>query len=371
MQFKVDKDILQKAVSRIITVCERVTAEGRNSLPYFFHIRVDGYGSALKLSAGNTVRKIEILIPDISEHPTFCFGIYGNYFNDILKALPSGDLEFSLGDVCYMHNGTSTLKFQVLGADQFPSEADDMDHEWQEVDYRELFSRFKKITYCADMQGILNKNYAKAVCISPDKFLCTDNKRLSLIPNTLISCGRKTLLPIESVNAFSSLFDLDTPGYVYVGDTYMAFSQGGIHAGSRLLNEDIPNYESVLPRGEPSICTVNRQDFLAALKRAIIVAHKSSTKEKLYSGTFVFSANRIQLSLENHGFGINENVVAGYLGPSIAIHINLAFLYQAVKSVPSDIIIIEIRGDRVSIVVTDEKGEHRNVILPIISRRGD
>lgn len=367
--FTVSRDVLEKAVSRIITVCERSSAEGKNTLPYFFHIRVDGYGSALKLSAGNAVRNIEILISEVSEHTPFCFGVYGSYFHNILKALPSGELTFSLKDVCYMHNGKSTLKFQILGADQFPAEACREEHDWWEISYRELFTRLKKVIYCIDAQGFINKNYVKSVHISPGMFVCTDNKRLSAMPNGLIPHSECCLLPAESVVAFSSLFDAEaSSGFVYINGAMMSFSQGGVHASTRLLGYDAPRVETVIPKGSCSSCEAHRSTILMAIRRAIIVAQKGSPKEKQYVTSLVLSENKIFMSLENKGFGITENIEAKYSGPHLTVNINLVYLYQAIKHISGDIINIELRGDNTPIIVTDSKGEHKNVIMPIISR---
>ena len=368
--FTAGRDVLEKAVSRIISVCERATAEGKNLLPYFFHIRVDGYGSALKLSAGNAVRNIEILIPDVSEHEAFCFGVYGSYFHNILKALPSGDLTFTLRDVCYMHNGASTLKFQILGANQFPAVGIRTDHDWWEVNYRELFSRLKRLVYCVDTQGLINKNYVKAIHISPENFTCTDNRRMSLISNGIIPYNGRILLPAESVSSFSSLFDANSPtGFVYIDGHAMSFSQGNIHASTRLLGYDAPNFESVIPKGPCVVCEADRDAILMAAKRAVIVAKKGLGKESLQPISLTLSTNKMHMNLENQGFGITENIDVKYLGPDLTVHLDLVLLFQAIKNIAGDIIKIEMRGDNAQIIITDHIGDHRNVIMPILLAR--
>lgn len=367
--FTVKKEVLEKTVSKIITVCER-PSEGPNSLPYFFHIRIDGYGTALKLSAGNAVRNIEVLIGEVSEHTPFCFGVYGRYFHNILKALPDGDLTFTLRDVCYMHNGSSTLKFQILGAGQFPSERSLVEHEWWEVDYRELFSRLKKIVYAVDTKGFINKNYIKGVNISADYLLCTDNKRMSIMPNGIIPLEHRVIVSAESINAFASVFNSEsTKGFVFIDGNTMSFSQGHIHAVTRLMEYDAPVFESVIPKGPCTKCELSRQPFMMAIKRAIIVSQKGAAKEETKPVTLEFSSNKIKLFLENQGFGISENLDVEYLGPDLAVNIDLILLYQAVKNIEGDRLRIEIRGDKVPFIVTDVAGSHLNIIMPVFLRK--
>lgn len=370
ISFTVGKDELEKAVSRIITVCERSSGEGKNSLPYFFHIRIDGYGEALKLSAGNAVRSIEILLPGVSKHEPFCFGVYGSYFHNILKALPSCDLTFSLRDVCFMHNGTSTLKFQILAADQFPAEDPRSEHVWWEVDYKELFSRLKKITYCVDSQGVINKSYVKSVHVSPQYFLCTDNRRLSMIPNEMIPYEESFLIPAESVQSFSSLFDASSSrGFVFTDGYKMHFSQGHIHATTRLLNYDAPSFERAIPKGTCVSCTMDKAAIAMSTKRALVVAKKGQVRDKLQPVSLAFSSNKVRIFLENNGFGITENLDISYSGPDMEVHMDLTLLYQAIKNITEDVIKIEIRGDNTPFVITDNEREHINVIMPVIVRR--
>jgi DNA polymerase-3 subunit beta len=368
--FTVERDELEKAVSRIITVCERTSVEGRNTLPYFFHIRIDGYGEALKLSAGNAIRNIEILLPKVSKHEPFCFGVFGSYFHNILKALPGGDLTFTLRDVCFMHNGSSTLKFQILPSDQFPAEDIREDHVWWEIDYKELFSKLKKITYCIDSQGVINKSYVKSVHVSPQYFLCTDNRRLSMVPNEMIPYGDNFLIPAESVQSFSSLFDSSSSrGFVYTDGCKLHFSQGHTHASTRLLSYDAPSFDRAIPKGACTSCDVDKNVILMSTKRALVVAKKGQSKDKLQPVSLAFSANKLRMFLENNGFGITENMDIIYSGPDMEVHMDLTLLYQAIKNITEDVIRIEMRGDSTPFVITDSNREHINVIMPVIVRR--
>lgn len=367
--FTVSKEMLEKAVSRIITVCERPAASGGNVLPYFFHIRIDGYGSALKLSAGNAVRNIEILIKEVSEHTPFCFGVYGYYFYNILKAMPCGDLSFALRDVCYMYNGSSTLKFQILAANQFPSDRVVAEHEWWEVDYKELFSRLKKIIYCVDTKGTINRSYVKAVHISPESFACTDNRRMSIVPNGIVPYTGRALIPEESVSVFASIFDSDSSsGFIYIDDNCASFSQGNVHAVTRLLGYDAPVFESVVPKGPCLSCEIDRMSIMMALKRAVIVAKKDSKSDSLHPVSISFSSGKLRLSLDNNGFAITENLDVKYSGPDTVIHVSLILLFQAIKNITDDNICIEMRGDTTPIIITDSKGVHKNVIMPVLVR---
>jgi len=368
--FVVKKDVLEKAVSKIIALCERPAKEGKSALPHFFHIRVDGYGSSVKLSAGNSMRNVEVLITDVSAHEPFCFGVFGDYFNKILKAMPDCDLTFSLKDACYMHNGSSTLKFQYLSADQFPSGSAKPEHEWWEVDYRELFSRINRVSYCIDKAGLINLNYVKGVHISPEYFLCTDNKRMSFIPNGIIPYKNNVIVPAESFKALSALFDTEEPkGFIYTEGNYMAFSQGKTYASARLMNYDAPAFTRAIPAGPCNTCEGSRLDFLMSLKRAIIVARRGDTKTMHNPANLVFTDGKVHLSLDVEGFGITEDIAISYKGPHLYVMLDLVFLFQAIKRIACDTIRFELRGDSTPIVVTDTKGEHRNVVMPLTKRR--
>lgn len=365
MDFVIERDVLADAVSRIIAVCERPSAEGKNTLPHLFHIRIDGYGKALKLSAGNSIRSVEILLTEVTHHDPFCFGITGDYFNQLLKAMPSCKLSFSLRDMCYMHNGSSTLKFAILGPESFPSATPRGDHSWQEVDYKELFSRFKKISYCVYKQDLIDKNYVKCICMFEDSFICTDHKRMSVIPNGIVKCEIPALIPSESIQAFSSLFaGSEAKAFVHVGEKFLALSQDKVYASTRLSVWDAPNLSRVIPGGGYSLCEADRGTMLLAIKRAIIVSQRGKGSQT--EADLIFSDGKVHLSLDNQGISIAENITVKYDGPYLNICLTLAYLYQAIKSVADETLFIELRGDTVPIVITDREGRHKNIIVPRI-----
>lgn len=367
--FVVNRDVLEAAVSKIITVCERPGGDGKNTLPHFFHIRLDGYGSSIKLSAGNSMRNIEVLVTEVSAHEPFCIGVFGNYFHKILRAMPSCDLTISISDACYMHNGISTLKFQYLPSDQFPSMMDRPKHDWWEINYKEFFSKVKRVLYCIDTSGSGKDNFTKGVHISPEFFVSTDRMRMSLVRSTIPKKFDKILVPAESFTALAALFTTDdAKGYVYIDDKAMSFSQGTTYACIRLLNYDMPNYYSVLPKGFYNSCVGAKLDFLMALKRAIIVSSTGLTKVSHTPTLLAFSEGKIHLSLENQGFSITENIPVTYAGPNMSIRIDLVFLYQAVKNIHGDNFRLEIRGELAPMVITDMEEEHINVIVPRIPK---
>lgn len=364
-ELAVSRVLLLDAVDKIIATCERPSAtKGHKVLPHFFYIKLNGYGDKLRLSAHNMFRQIEVLISEVTAHEPFCLGVTGASFSELIKNISDDLLTFRYESGFTVKTQKSWYSLATLSGDRFPDIELVTQKDWQEVDYEELFDVFGRIVYCS-ANGDADRTFTKAVSVTDTHFYCTDGNRLSVYPNKIIKCDRPFLLPIESIKSYSNLFrDKDCSGFISVDKCKIYFSKKNVYATSSLYTGAIPDYKSVAPEGVYARVSVLKGPLLRALKRLAIFS-KALSKRSL-PVSIVFSKNELCLNLDNPDFQsqAKEVIECLYDGPTTKLSANIGYIYQAVKSIKEDPAILELRGSHYSIVITDEKGEHKNVIIP-------
>ena len=359
--FKIDRDVLLSIVEKIVLNIRRRTQIGSDP-QYYFYILVDAMGDKIKFSAADQLKRIEILTNKVSTHTPFITGVSTNLLHSILKALPSGELEIS-GEVGFkLSNASSSFRLDVLEPDRFPAVYEPQEHKWKRIDFNEFFNAINKVRYCTG-DNDSTKHYARAVCISRGYFMCTDGFRLSVFPNRVVEGDKETLLPSESCAALHAVFkDEDAEGFMDFDDSTVYLSKGGVYVALRKVAGDAPNFVSVLPTGPCTSCVIPRDAFRDALKRIEIIAKDG---ERFLGVDLLVSESGLLATANRGGSSAKEIIPITYSGASISIRANLVFVREAVRSLQESEVVLEIRGKQLAIVLTDKKGEHRNVILPL------
>jgi DNA polymerase-3 subunit beta len=127
----------------------------------------------------------------------------------------------------------------------------------------------------------------------------------------------------------------------------------------RLLEGEYPDYEQVIPRGNANIVRVDREAFLAAIRRAQVIA-----SEKNEGITFQIAENQIEIRSGGSDVGdIREELVVEYQGAALAIHFNGQYLLDVLSVLDSEKVRMEL-GDELSAgMVRPEDDEHYTYVL--------
>ena len=354
------QEVLADAVSKIVTVCERPTKTG-TAVQHFFYIKFQGTGSELKLSAGNMMRKVEILIKEVSSHEPFCLGVMGQQFHALLSVLPPSNmvLEYN-GTVLLLSTGASShYQLPVLQRDCFPTEPVPVD-KWEPFEVNKFLAVLASLSFCSNV-GDEARAFARAVSITDSLIICTDGYRLCYVDNHILKPKEPAMYPIESISCFANLFKGIKDGFVHLGDNSIHFSAEGRYAATSLLSGKPPNYKSALPKGANTTCVISRADLYEALKRVRVCA-KSAPAE------FTFIDNTCTVKVDSDNFKGQETVPCVYSGSATRMSLNSKYMHEAIKYLDGDKALLELRGSQMPLVVKDDKEVMFNVIVPFRER---
>jgi DNA polymerase-3 subunit beta len=123
-----------------------------------------------------------------------------------------------------------------------------------------------------------------------------------------------------------------------LGEGYAKFTVGGATLTTRLIDGRFPDYEQVIPKAQDKKVTVKTDAFLAATRRAALIAadRSSSVRLDVRKGFITFSA-------ASHELGeAREEVPAEYDGESVSVAYNARYLTDVLKHIETKETLLEL-----------------------------
>lgn len=358
MKFKVALKDLQQAINKTLPAVPR-----KSTLPVLEHLSLTVKDSELKMIA--TDQDLTIMTTLTVESPE-SGGILapGRKLNDIVRALGTeGDLEFDSND--------DTLEITLITANGRYGMKGLRREEF--IDLPELFESDKP-----NLEEALNKDNLipgksptavfkedsmvwiaekTAFAVSKDEYrpamtgvyfefagdkvtaVATDSFRLakavlrsdeSAFPSDL-----NMIIPARAVDLLAKA-DSDTIVSVIKSGakvTHARFDIGSTAVISRIIDEEYPPYESVIPTNNDYTAIVEKTSLLAAIKRVAIFASSVSNQIKL---TVHNSSIKIKGEDEEGGTKADEEIKCDFDGHPMEVGFNYKFLEEALQNVDPD-----------------------------------
>jgi DNA polymerase-3 subunit beta len=132
----------------------------------------------------------------------------------------------------------------------------------------------------------------------------------------------------------------------------------------RLIEGRYPNYNSVIPQGNPNQLTIDRRSLIGALKRVLPFASESSQLVR-----FHLDAGRLELSSEDIDFATSAKEVVNceYAGQAMNIGFKGSSLSEILNNLQGDEVIIELADpSRAGIILPAVQPENEDVLMLIM-----
>ena len=132
----------------------------------------------------------------------------------------------------------------------------------------------------------------------------------------------------------------------------------------RLIDASYPDYNAVIPVGNPNLLTVNRADFQNSLKRIAIYANKTTNQVilKIAPDSLTISAQDLEFSNE-----ANEQLTCTYEGDALTIGFNARFLIEMLTVLDSDEVKMELSTpNRAGILLPVDETEGQEILMLVM-----
>lgn len=268
---------------------------------------------------------------------------------DILKEFPEQPLTFeinleSLSTDIISENG----KFSVVGApgEEFPKQAELGNDNKTEITIpagviEKGISKTIFATANDELRPVMNGVFFE---LNEDNvtLVASDSHKLVKYVRSDFSADKSSsfILPKKPANLLKSILtDDEEPVLIEFDDKNAVFSLGDYKLICRLTEGVFPNYQSVIPVGNPNKLIINKVDFYNTVKRVSVFSNQASNLIKLHlkGNQIVISAQDIDFSISAH-----ERLSCTYDGDEMEIGFKSTFLNEILQNISSSEVVFEL-----------------------------
>lgn len=259
---------------------------------------------------------------------------------DVLKSLPEQPCTFKVNDTDHSveivyDNGKS--KMVGFNADDFPRTPAIDNSKNLKVTGEIISSGINKSLFAAgndDLRPVMSGVFFQ---FTPSDviFVATDAHKLVRYRRTDIAgeFSASFVLPRKALNLLKSNLGGEEEVLMEYNETNAKFSFNDIELVCRLIEGKYPNYEAVIPKENPNVLTIDRQQFLSSIKRVAIFANKSTHQIKLRLAGSELSLFAEDLDFSNEA---SERLTCNYDGEDMEIGFNSRFLMEMLNNIESN-----------------------------------
>ncbi len=198
-------------------------------------------------------------------------------------------------------------------------------------------------------------------------FVATDGHKLVRIIRTDVKSTVETnlIIPKKALNLLKSTLPTDDTNVVAdFGTSHACFSFGSIQMYCRLIDEKYPDFNNAIPTQNPNVLSINRQEFLNALKRISIYSNKTThqIRLKMADDSLMLSAEDIDYSNE-----ANEKLACDYEGEAMEIGFNAKFMAEMIGNLSCKTINVEMSApNRAGLIIPKEQNPNEDILMLIM-----
>lgn len=313
--------------------------EKRHTLPILSNVLLEKQGDELTLLATDIEIQITTKSGTHGEHNA-AITVAARKLQDILRALPAeSEVSLLLDDKkLTLKAGKSRFALQTLPAADYPrmqlNEGSGIAFQLPQKDFKALLASVAYAMAAQDIRYYLNGLLMVASGKSL-KMVSTDGHRLALgtevldeeVAHTEVILPRKTVMELAR-----QLADSDDPVRVSIIGNQACFRFGPIELITKLIDGKFPDYERVIPQGNPKLVKAQRLPLLLALQRAAIL-----TNEKFRGLRVVLESGSLKIISSNaEQEEAVEELEIDYQGEPLEIGFNVSYLLDVLNNIETE-----------------------------------
>lgn len=368
MKFTVESSELQKSLTKISGV-----VPSKSTLPILENILFSLSGNTLKLIATD----LEISMSSVLEvrgSEDGSLAVPAKRVMDTLRALPDTQLIFHTDNTSFkIRMITENGEYNLIGesSQDYPVVPEFKGESEIVFEGALISSMISKTIFSVStdelrpaMTGLLLQFKNKEMSA-----VATDGHRLVRViysniqqakPHKDIIVPSKALLLIsKAVETGSNTLSVNT--------THIKFSFKNFTLTSRLIEENYPNYESVIPLDNEKKLSIDRNTLLASVKRVSL--YSSNTTHQV---RFSIKKNELKLAAEDIDFGgeARERITCNYNDDDLEIGFNAIYLIDILSHIDSDEVVFNFSSSvKAAIIAPAIKKEHEDVLMLVMPMR--
>jgi DNA polymerase III subunit beta len=373
MRIRIGRDELLTGLQRVQGVVEK-----RNTMPILSNILLEAKAEGAEIVATD----LELGMRGLYKATVLKTGgvtISARKLFEIIKELPSGEIELTAGDNNWTTIQAGKSQFKVVGlpSSEYPA-LPTIDREGlTPLSGDGLLELIRKTLFAAgdnDARYILNGLLVSLVVTDKKtalRLVGTDGHRLAVAEQEVGKAGSKggpqeikAIIPKKAAQEMRRLLEEGGDSEPMIGFTknLMIFRKSGLLLTSRLMEGNYPNYQQVVPKEGGKRITVNRVELEGALRRVSVLS-----KDKASAVKVSFSTDKMTLFSSSPDYGeATEELPARYEGEALSTGFNARYLLDVFSVMDGDSISLQMETPLSPCLIQEpESPGFKCVVMPV------
>ncbi|MYC57562.1 MAG: DNA polymerase III subunit beta [Acidimicrobiia bacterium] len=196
------------------------------------------------------------------------------------------------------------------------------------------------------------------------RLVTTDSYRLALCDLDdvqVLESGKSVLVPSRALQEIIRLLENVEDINLWFSEKEAAFSIQNIMIITRLIEGDFPSYQSLIPDHQPNHLTLNRENFINAVRRIRLMASDSIPIR------LNMSKNGLELSAGTEELGkATEHIEAEFEGEELTVAFNPEYLIDGAEAAPGkEIVLNTVDGLKPAVIRASEAKDYLYLLMPV------
>ena len=373
MKVRIGRDELLTGLQRVQGVVEK-----RNTMPILSNVLLEARQEGAEIVATD----LEIGMRGLYKAAVLETGgvtISARKLFEIIKELPSGDIELTTGENNWTTIQTGKSQFKIVGlpSADYPALPAIEREGLTPLSGDGLLELIRKTLFAAgdnDARYILNGllvtliNTEKKTTL---RLVGTDGHRLAVAEHEMSQAGGKgvpqeikAIIPKKAAQEMRRLLEEGGDGEPLIGfaKNLMIFRKSGLLLTSRLMEGNYPNYQQVIPKEGGKKISVNRIELESALRRVSVLS-----KDKASAVKVSFAPGKMTLFSSSPDYGeATEDIPARYEGEALSSGFNARYLLDVFGVMDGESVSLQIETPLSPCLIQEsESPGFKCVVMPI------
>ena len=366
MKFTTEKNEIVDALQMGASIAER-----RQTIPILANLRIVARDGKVEITATDLEIQIKTLteVKKVVEEGEIT--VSARKMSELCRSLPDNEaLEFDL------NNGKLTVSsknfhadFATISALDFPELESKEETNSLSISSSALQSLLNKTAFCMASQDV--RYYLNGLLVEYKggevNAVATDGHRLALatspLDKTITIDGERQILPRKAVLELSKILRQENEDIkITFGNSSLSIQDENLDFSTKLIDGKFPDYEKVLPSGDPNSLEVSKESLQSALSRASVLSN-----EKYRGVRFALDKNTLKLTANNPEKESAEELLdVNYNGNPMEIGFNIGYLLDVLGTIETDNVELNFYGEESSCLIREPGNQAEvYVIMPM------
>ncbi|HIO04404.1 MAG TPA: DNA polymerase III subunit beta [Gammaproteobacteria bacterium] len=369
MKFITEKNEIVDALQMGASIAER-----RQTIPILANLKIVAMDGKIEITATDLeiqLKTVTVVKEVIEEGETT---VSARKMSELCRSLPDKEsLEFNL------NNGKLTVSsknfhadFATLSTLDFPELESKEETDSLSIESKTLKRLLNKTAFCMASQDV--RYYLNGLLVEYKEgsinTVATDGHRLAFATSQLKETaqtaeveGKRQIIPRKAVLELAKILREENDNInLSFGNSSLRIEDINLDFSTKLIDGKFPDYEMVLPSGEPDALEISKENLQSALTRASILSN-----EKYRGVRFELSNNKLKLTANNpEKESAEELLEVNYEGSPMEIGFNIGYLLDVLATIESETVEINFYGEESSCLIREPGNKlEAYVIMPM------